>query len=252
MPPPLSATNPHEAEAATEIASSISDARLSSYYPPLIEPLADELPMSAALRLYQWNAEVTAAIWPVMHIFEVTVRNAISEAIARVHGEDWAHDRSFQLKLKTTRIKPGGNTHRPYDPRRDLEKHAERFDTTGKVIPELKMVFWERMLVKHHDGNFWRAYLTEVFPYLPEATLEENRNQLRRIFERARSLRNRLGHHEPICDPSKYDLEGTFSDMMSVLSWRSPEVHAWVDGFEQFQSVLLCRPQAPGSSWVAE
>lgn len=41
---------------------------------------------ASALRLYVWNAEVSAAFIVPLHICEVAVRNGVVEAIERVHG----------------------------------------------------------------------------------------------------------------------------------------------------------------------
>ncbi|WP_246183114.1 hypothetical protein [Mycolicibacterium grossiae] len=36
----------------------------------------------------------------------------------------------------------------------------------GKVIPELKFVFWENLFTRRHDGRLWNRHLRTVLPNL--------------------------------------------------------------------------------------
>ncbi|QDQ88948.1 hypothetical protein FMZ60_16090 [Alcaligenaceae bacterium SJ-26] len=40
----------------------------------------------AALRLYAWNADVSGALLPPLHVCEVVIRNVVSDALAAVYG----------------------------------------------------------------------------------------------------------------------------------------------------------------------
>ncbi|OZF41821.1 hypothetical protein CH293_27465 [Rhodococcus sp. 14-2470-1b] len=229
---------------AQEIEKCLSPGRVGSYAPPLIACEQGEQPLSAALRLYQWNTEIASAMWTVMHIFEVTVRNAVSDAVSEVHGQKWTHEPSFHSRLAPTpkdRItgKPIG-----YGPRNDLQKQSRIHTTPGKVIPELKMVFWEKMFTQAHDRDFWNPHLQAAFPNLDSSQpTRDHRNALRIRYERVRRIRNRMGHHESISDASRFDLDACYHGMMDVLAWRSSEVHAWVSSMETVQDVLRRRPR---------
>ena len=229
------ASNSISTEDAWRIRSVLSPPRLSTYEPPSVTAKPGETSVQAAVRLYQWNAEVSAAFWPVINVFEVAVRNAISTVISQVHGQDWAHDPSFINKLPN----PTGPV---YNPRKDLKRMADLHKTTGKVIPELKMSFWEKMLTKRHDGDFWSLYMNVGFPYLPPGSHQAHRNELRSRYERVRKMRNRLGHHEAIFDSTRFSLQAIFFDMVQVLEWREPAVSDWVMQFELVQQTLTKRP----------
>ncbi|QIX48227.1 hypothetical protein HFP48_00630 [Rhodococcus sp. DMU1] len=233
--------NPGDAQA---IEKCLSPGRVGSYHPPLVTCSHNEVPLQAALRLYRWNAEIAAALWPVMHIFEVTVRNAVSDAVAHVHGPNWTHDASFHTKLRPAPRDRHTNKVVGYGARDDLQKQSRSHPTPGKVIPELKMAFWERMFTQSHDADFWNPYLFIAFPNLDSTQpVRVHRNALRTRFERVRKIRNRMGHHESISDATRFDLPQCFTGMMEVLSWRSSEIHAWVADFETVQDVLSRRPQ---------
>lgn len=42
-------------------------------------------PMRGAIELYDWNAQVSAAFLAPLHLCEVVIRNAVSDAIAAVY-----------------------------------------------------------------------------------------------------------------------------------------------------------------------
>lgn len=210
--------------------------RLSSYAPPMIRPRNSESNSAAAIRLYQWNAEIAGALWPVMHVFEVAVRNAISEVITEVHGPTWTHESSFHNKL------PNPNGRNIYNPRRDIIHQSRKHQHAGKVIPELKMIFWERMLTSRHDNDFWGLHLRTGFPNAPAVAFQATRGQLREKFESVRRIRNRLGHHESVSDPQRFSLNEVFENMMTVLAWRDEAIADWVYSFETVQQTLQKRP----------
>lgn len=169
-------------------------------------------------------------MWPVMHIFEVVVRNAVSDVITAVHGPNWTHQQAFRNKLP--------NPQKAYSPRKDLIRQGALHSTPGKVIPELKMAFWEKMFTARHDNDFWRYSLPVGFPYLAAPTYQVGRNQLRTMYESVRRIRNRLGHHEPVADPSRFDLLTIYQNMMYVIGWRDPVVLSWVASFQQVEKTL--------------
>ncbi|WP_204165074.1 hypothetical protein [Rhodococcus oxybenzonivorans] len=229
---------------AQAIEKCLSPGRVGSYHPPLVTCDQGEDPLAAALRLYRWNAEIAAALWTVMHVFEVTVRNAVSDAVTQVHGPNWTHDASFHAKLPPAPRDRSTNRPAGYGAREDLQKQSRLHPTPGKVIPELKMAFWEKMFTQRHDADFWNSYLCTVFPNVDSAEpIRDHRNALRTRYERVRRIRNRMGHHEPISDTSRFDLSQCYTGMMEVLSWRSSEIHAWVADVENVQEVLLRRPR---------
>ena len=91
--------------------------------------------LSSALALYAWNAQVAASMLAPLHFCEVAIRNAVADAIAAAHGAQWPWDAGFMRSLPDP---PSG-----YNPRRDLMSARAGKATTGKVIPELKFMFWQ-------------------------------------------------------------------------------------------------------------
>lgn len=109
----------------------------------------------AALELYRWNMELSAAFFVPLQICEVSVRNSIVTAIERTYGPNWPWEKGFEISLRNPVI--------GYSPRRDL-LGLSRLPTSGKIVAELKFVFWERMFTKSHDAVIWNKQFKTVFP----------------------------------------------------------------------------------------
>ncbi len=72
-------------DAAQAIKATLSTPRIETYK----AATAGDPTLSSALVLYAWNAQVSAALLAPLHICEVSIRNAISDAIAAAHGPQW-------------------------------------------------------------------------------------------------------------------------------------------------------------------
>ena len=107
----------------------------------------------AALKLYHWNLEVSAAFIVPLQVCEVAVRNGIVEAIEQVHGPNWPWSNGFHRSLPVPR-KAGY-----YDPSRNLKAVAAVQPTVGKVIADLNFAFWEKLFTKGQDQQIGRAHV---------------------------------------------------------------------------------------------
>jgi hypothetical protein len=145
----------------------------------------------AALALYEWNAKVSGAFMAPLHICKVVIRNAISDALTALYGDRWPWSPAFERSLPSP---PNG-----YNPRSDLLACRRRHVNTGKVIPELKFVFWQKMFTGRYDMRLWDVHLRGVLPNLdPVKNVAELRQEIYSDLEDVRLLRNRIAHHEPI------------------------------------------------------
>ncbi len=187
-----------------------------------------------ALSLYHWNLQISAAFLVPLHVLEVTLRNAIVEAIENVHGGTWPWTQGFIRSLKSP--PPPA-----YSPKRDLLLCAEHQQTAGKVVAELKFVFWERMLTKSHQSRIWETQFFHVFPDAPRGVASaRRRSELRTDIEEIRKLRNRIAHHEPIFPRA---LNEDFGRIMRCIHWRCETTARWVKEVQNVSSFLSIRPE---------
>src|SRR5690606_29723556 len=135
----------------------LAAARVGTY-----EGATTSLPViNGALALYAWNAQVSAAMMAPLHICEVVVRNAVADALTTVYGPSWPWSSVFATSLP----QPAQG----YSARGDLLKIRAIQPTTGKVIPELKFVFWQTMFTSRFDVRIWQPHLRTVMPHLDAA-----------------------------------------------------------------------------------
>lgn len=185
-----------------------------------------------ALRLYCWNADLSAAFYPLLQFAEVAVRNGAVEAIEKEFGANWHHNRGFKYSLPMKRGR--------YRPRDDLQSCAERLPTAGKVVAELKFVFWQYLFIAGQDRRLWNKHFFTAFPGADHTgSVADAREDLHNDIQAIRIFRNRIAHHEPIYGR---DLPEEQRLIRKTIHSRRPEAAAWIDGFERITTLLAQRP----------
>lgn len=187
-----------------------------------------------ALHLYQWNIEVSAALIVPLHLVEVSLRNAVVEILEAVHTHNWPWNQGFIRRLP--------NPLKGYSPQRNLVDEAQRHSSMGKVVAELKFVFWQKMFTARHDERLWNHHLRRVFPNAPSSmTVAQLREQIYADVEIIRQLRNRIAHHEPIFTR---DLAQEYRCMLKIITWRDQATADWLDHMQAVTALLPLNPTA--------
>lgn len=207
------------------VMQALSEPRMSTY---LTATGDDE---ARAIDLYTWNARVSAALMVPAHLAEVTTRNAAHESLTAVYGDHWPWDRTFAGSL------PDGGG-RGYSPRRDLELTRSKYSTSGKVIADLKFVFWEKLFTARHDERLWSPRVNSLFPG-STVTAKETRDRIRQDLEVIRRLRNRIAHHEPIFTRN---LRRDLDMILHLIQIRSQETATLARELEEVSTLLNEQP----------
>lgn len=211
------------------IKAALSAARLGTFETVILPPGPV---LTGALALYAWNAQVSAAMLAPLHMCEVVIRNAVSEALATVYGPQWPWSPVFEASLPNPDV--------GFNARRELVRSRARQPSAGKVIAELKMVFWQKMFTGRFDTRIWNPHLRIVMPYLdPLKTVQDLRRLIHTDLEQLRELRNRIAHHEPIF---KRTLAGDFTKIQELIAFRCPITSAWMVQNQQAQALIATKP----------
>ncbi|PUE06237.1 hypothetical protein B9Z51_15550 [Limnohabitans sp. T6-5] len=211
------------------IKSMLSDARLATFEAAIHSP-GPILPR--ALALYAWNAQISAALLAPLHVCEVVIRNAVSDALAAVYGSQWPWESVFENSLPSPKV--------GFNPRHELVRARAREQSTGKVIAELKMVFWQKMFTGRFDTRLWNDHLFSVLPHLDATkSVQELRRLIHGDLEQLRALRNRIAHHEPIF---KRPLKDDFVKMQELIAFRCPTTSLWMANNQQATSLMTAKP----------
>ena len=224
--PDVIETMPFTPQEIHSLPTVLSAPRFATY---LAEKASDK---EAALELYRWNMEVSAAFFVPLQICEVSVRNSIVSAIENTYGANWAWEKGFEISLR--------NPQRGYSPRRDLTDLAHRLPTAGKIVAELKFVFWERMFTLSHDKTIWSSQLMTVFPNAdPAKTVQQLRGEGFDKLQKVRDLRNRIAHHEPIF---RRNVQQEYDRIRSIVAWTDVTTANWLDKVEAVTAMIATKP----------
>lgn len=213
------------------IKQALSSQRLSTF-----EVATTVLPRErGALALYAWNAQVSAAMLTPLHICEVVIRNAVSEALTRVYGAFWPWSPAFIGSL-------------PNSGKWKMRMHLANLGnampaattTTGKIIPEISFVFWEKMFTGRFDAQIWMPHLFSVLPNLDATnTVQQARKKINQDLQTVRKLRNRIAHHEPIL---ARNLNNDLTTLKELIGFRCSETAIWLDANQSASVLIASRP----------
>lgn len=182
---------------------------------------------SAAVRLYSWNIQVSAAFQAPLGCLEVAYRNALHYRLSTLFGRgDWWLAPDIRLHHTAQRMVA--------DAIDELQRRRRR-PTPGRVVAELPFGFWVSLLGSgtDYETRLWRPALRHAFP-----SYRGRRAPLHREFDGVRRLRNRIAHHEPI---HRRDLVADHERIVRLLGYISPEYMAWVLLNDRVPEVLACR-----------
>jgi hypothetical protein len=169
----------------------------------------------AALDLYRWNTEVSAALATTIGHVEIVLRNAIHQNLAGWSARRFGEPRWY--------LDPGHLLQpRQADIIRVAQQRARRqgngAETPGRVVAELPLGFWHFLLANHYDTTLWRQTLHEAFP---------GQRQRRIIYDAVAVLhrsRNRIAHHEAMFNRPVGDIRLI---ALEVASWICPVSRTW-------------------------
>lgn len=184
---------------------------------------------SQALTLYAWNANLSGALFELLHYSEIVLRNSMQLELARAAQNSqvqapW-YDQPWLLEPEKARVAEA------------KERVAEAHEITeGRVVAELPFGFWCALLSRHYDATLWRTILYRAFPFS-----DRKRSTVVAAVERCRLLRNRIAHHEPVYERNHNDDQDT---ALTIVGWVSPEARDWVHSKSRVADILRHRPAA--------
>jgi hypothetical protein len=223
--------SPYSSSDIQAIRKALSVARMSTY-DAVKDRTGQLLNEQQALALYAWNAQVSAAFLVPLHICEVVVRNAVAEVIESLYGPRWPWSAGFERSLPDPEV--------GYSPRANLQAARRSSQTTGKVIPELSFVFWQKMFTSRYDMRLWIPNLASAFPNIsPKQTASKWRQSFYDDLEQVRRLRNRIAHHETIFTRN---LAGDYQRIVCLVALRCATTASWLEANQQLTQFLQQRP----------
>jgi hypothetical protein len=182
-----------------------------------------------AMRFYHWNSALSEALHCPLLSLEITLRNAINERLRAKLGDTWyEHPSAVLSKLHLQQIQ---------DAKTSL-RSARKKPSPQNVVSKLTFGFWVGLFSSRYETTLWRDHLRWIFERAPSPLI---RSTVHQRLERARHLRNRVAHHEPILH---LPLEDEYCSIMRLIEWLCLATALYTARQSHFESVLNRRPTA--------
>ena len=160
---------------------------------------------------YLNNIEVCRSFYPLLHFFEVSLRNAIDKALTDyVNGKEW-----FDILPMDSK-----SIQKINDAKKTIKLH-NHVVTHDRIVAELSLGFWTSFVSKKFSQYPYQGYmLKNAFPNCPKYMRTAKIMQKR--FEDFRILRNRISHCERI--NHFQNLNTLHIELLESINWIESEV----------------------------
>jgi hypothetical protein len=188
--------------------------------------------MAAAIRLYWWNLDISAAFYTPLHCLEIALRNGIHQQLSIAFGrsEWWTvvplHENGLQM----------------VDDARQKLATRTRSSTADDMVAGLSFGFWVSLVSNTYDRRLWVPCLHRAFPFY--------RGRRRHLHGDLRTMllfRNRIMHYEPI---QHRHLEEDHRTILRLLGYLAPNMVVQLKSYDRVPEVLRQRPggASPGGA----
>jgi len=189
-----------------------------------------------ALELYKANINISKSFYPILHLFEVFLRNTINSNLVDYFGDpEWIRTQKDHF-MSDASLEPS-----EYFLKSKVTKTETKLArcgitiTPGKIIAEQTLGFWTSFFENHHY-ILLKGTVIRCFPLKPAAI---NRRLISTRLNKIRDLRNRIYHNEPICflgnNIDFKEVESTLQAINELLSWIDSELLAYVSYFNDIE-----------------
>ena len=171
-----------------------------------------------ALKLYEQNMRMSAGFYLAISCFEVCLRNHIHETMKETYGVDWLLLEG-QTPLKQDEIDTAIAVYEKLQTYNKINDNVS--ENMGRVVSELSLGFWVRLLGKKYEKTLWRPTLRHAFP-----NYRGNFKPLSNRVHAIRDLRNAIAHQEPIVFIN--GINGKHDEIIETIGWMCADTKDWV------------------------
>lgn len=210
----------------------------------------------AALNLYRWNGELTAAVQTVLGNTEVILRNAIDSQLqawnrAQIPGANsWLlEDPASPLRgLTADKRKAALNRANREADSRPIDHHRrDQKVTHDDVLAQVMFGMWRDLLPNHLPGanpeedknknrkRLWDEALSNAFPHIDDVNGKVTFWRVAHLHR----LRNRISHVEPLIN---VDVKSAIQEAFDLVSSINPSIEQWLSGISQVSDLLKHSP----------
>lgn len=182
--------------------------------------------IARAVALYEWHADLSAALFSMIRGVEVMLRNTVDRELGAGQPQSPLH-RTWLFDLGV--LRPAAVKQVVVA----VERLGRIEPTRDAVIAMLPLGFWAMLFGRRYDG-VWQQGLHRAFPF---GTV--SREGVGRAVDRLQRLRNRVAHHDSLL---AVDVRGAFDDALLLAGWIDPAAARWLRRQVRVDAVLARRP----------
>lgn len=174
---------------------------------------------------YLRNRALSEALYPSLHMFEISIRNAVHYAMTREYKrEDWYDEPNLLRANEMDRV---------VQAKEEVTSRGKDV-TAGRVVAELMLGFWTALFSSPYEIDIVRPVIRRTMKKAPSDL--KNRHAIAQRLHQAKDLRNRVVHHEPIRGYG--DLADTHQMLYTVSGWMYPVYTQMCSRHDRFVEVL--------------
>ena len=210
----------------------------------------------AALNLYRWHGELTAAVQTVLGNTEVILRNAIDQQLQAWNQAQIPAANSWLLEepaaplrsLTAAKRKDALRRAKAQAASRPIDHHRYGQEIThDDVLAQIMFGMWRDLLPNHLPGanptlraninraRLWDEALRHAFPHIPDTTGEVTFWRVAHLHR----LRNRVSHVEPLLN---IDVKTQIQEAFDLVASINPVIADWLTGISQVSAILARKP----------
>ena len=187
---------------------------------------------------YIINIKASQALYPILSIVEVYLRNSIDVMLQTIYGSDW-----LDKEIKKQTILLNYDYSKLQEAVKNLDKkYGFKNVTRGKIISELNFGFWVNLCSSKYNPTIWtkKNAFKFVFPRFPKKE-KENIATISRTLTKIKNLRNRIFHYEPIFknDAAFWEIYDETIKIISYLPEGNKEIIKRTDNFKSIISEVM-------------
>lgn len=189
---------------------------------------------SILLERYLYNIEVSKALYPLLSILEISLRNRINQAIENTIQHDW-----LMKELNTQNILLTGEFNKLQDAKQKLLKKGHKNFTKDDLIAELSLGFWVYLCGRKYKNTLWHkaGFFKTVFADYPNFSEFDKLSKVSPVLQLMLKLRNRIFHHEIIIN-YPYGIINCYNDLKRLLGYISKDSLLYLDRICDFNNVI--------------
>jgi hypothetical protein len=216
------------------IIENISIDRLSSY------KYSDSDSTDLILSRYIFNVQISESFYPVIAALEISLRNRLYNAVAKLKGDNWLLD-----EINNKNILSENEYNILLEACKKLQNKKHKL-STGSIIAELTFGFWVNLCKKSYKNSLWdkQGFFDSVFPDFDKYFTSPTWDKTKVIFPVLKEilrLRNRVFHHEIIIN-NKNGIENCYEQAKKVLYSLSKDYAEIFENTFRFEDIIKQKP----------